>query len=253
VTELEGSTGHDRGTLGTMRNAGVLLQLLSEGPIQVPFSELAERSGLSPSTAHRLLRSLTLAGLVQQDPRSSRYSLGPEIVRLSESYLARQPVLGALAPYLVELRTQTEATVLVGLLIHGSVLYADRVGFEHTGGIFRKPNRVHDAFETAAGRVLLAHAPRDTWDEAVKSSPDGRQFGEEDRAEWARAPYLAHERAEPAPVLEIAVPVTDRSGRVVASLSALASADAFPDGVLAERVALLLRAARAAGQAVGDV
>lgn len=251
MSEPGGSNVHDRGTLGTMRNAAVLLQLLSEGPINVPFSELAERSGLSPSTAHRLLRSLTLAGLVQQDPRSSRYSLGPEVVRLSESYLARQPVLRALAPYLIELRTLTEATVLVGLLIGGSVLYADRVGFEHTGGIFREPHRVHDAFETAAGRVLLAHAQQDTWDEAVKASPVGRQFGEEDRAEWARAPYLALERGEA--VLELAVPVTDRSGRVAASLSALASAAAFSDEVLAERTALLLRAARAAGQAVGDV
>src|SRR5437660_919189 len=88
-----------------MRNAGVLLQLLSEGPLQVSFTELSERSGLSPSTAHRLLRSLVLAGLVQQDPRTSRYSLGLRVVRLSESYLARQPVLRALGPYLVELRT----------------------------------------------------------------------------------------------------------------------------------------------------
>jgi IclR family acetate operon transcriptional repressor len=253
LSESGGSNGHDRATLGTMRNASVLLQLLGEGPIHVPFSELAQRAGLSPSTTHRLLRSLALAGLVQQDPRSSRYSLGPEVVRLSESYLARQPVLRALAPYLIELRTHTEATVLVGLLIGGSVLYADRVGFEHTGGIFREPHRVHDAFETAAGRLLLAHAPRDTWDEAVKASPIGRQFSDEDRAEWARASYLAVERAEPASVLELAVPVIDRSGRVAASLSALASAAASSDEMLAERAALLLRAARAAGQAVGDV
>src|SRR5256714_14886717 len=120
----EGGAGaHDRGTLGTMRNAAVLLQLLSEGPLQVPFTELSERSGLSPSTTHRLLRSLVLAGLVQQDPRTSRYSLGLHVVRLSESYLSRQPVLRALGPYLVELRTLTEATVLVELLVGGAGLF----------------------------------------------------------------------------------------------------------------------------------
>jgi IclR family acetate operon transcriptional repressor len=236
-----------------MRNAAVLLQLLSEGPLQVPFTELSERSGLSPSTAHRLLRSLVLAGLVQQDPRTSRYSLGQHVVRLSESYVARQPVVRALGPYLVELRTMTEATVLVGLLIGGSVLYADRVDAEHIGGIFRQTERIHDAFETAAGRVLLGHAEPGAWELARASSPIGVAFDDKDRERWATAPWLALERTEPAGAVEIAVPVRDRSGRVVAALAALASAKAFSDDVHAERAAVLVRAARAAGQAIGDV
>src|ERR1043165_6154307 len=153
MNEAAGGNGHDRGTLGTLRNAAVLLELLSQGPLQVSFTELSDRSGLSPSTAHRLLRSLVLAGLVQQDPRTSRYSLGVHVVQLSESCLPRQPVLRALGPYLVELRTLTEATVLVVLLIGGSVLYADRLDAEQSGGIFRQTDRIHDAFETAAGRI----------------------------------------------------------------------------------------------------
>lgn len=252
MSEGGSGNGHDRGTLGTMRNAAVLLQLLSEGPLQVPFTELSERSGLSPSTAHRLLRSLVLAGLVQQDPRTSRYSLGLHVVRLSESYLARQPVLRALGPYLVELRTLTEATVLVGMLVGGSVLYADRVDAEHAGGIFRQPERVHDACETAAGRILLGHADPGSWDGARAASSSAVAFDEQDRAGWGAADWLAVERTEPSGAVEIAVPVRDRSGRVVAALSALAAAKALPDEVHAERAAILLRAARAAGQAVGD-
>jgi len=254
MSEAAGSgNGHDRGTLGTMRNAGVLLQLLSEGPLQVSFTELSERSGLSPSTAHRLLRSLVLAGLVQQDQRTARYSLGLRVVRLSESYLARQPVLRALGPYLVELRTLTEASVLVGLLVGGSVLYADRVDAEHAGGIFRQTERVHDAFETAGGRVLLGHADQAAWAEARTVSPIGPAFDVAAREAWAAAPWLAVERTEPAGAVEIAVPVRDRSGRVVAALSALAAAKTLTEDVHPERAAVLLRAAKAAGQAVGNV
>ena len=78
-----------RGTLGTVRNAATLLDLLSDGPAFQQLSDLAERSGLSLPTVHRLLRSLVAAGLVEQDPASSRYSLGSELVRLSERYLDR--------------------------------------------------------------------------------------------------------------------------------------------------------------------
>ena len=45
----------------------------------------------------------------------------------------------------------------------------------------------------------------------------------------------------------------DRSGRVVAALSALAAAKTLTEDVHAERAAVLVRAAKAAGQAVGDV
>jgi IclR family acetate operon transcriptional repressor len=92
------------------------LQILGDGAVFLSLSELAERSGMSPSTTHRVVRSLVDAGLVGQDPRTSRYSLGPEIVRLSEGYLARIPIVKTAAPYLVELRALTKATVLVALL-----------------------------------------------------------------------------------------------------------------------------------------
>ena len=68
---------------------------------------------MSVPTVHRLLRSLVLADLVEQDPRSSRYSLGPELVRLSHRYLARLPILGALAPFLSQLRDLVRATIVV--------------------------------------------------------------------------------------------------------------------------------------------
>src|SRR6266511_2037627 len=73
-----------RGTLGTVRNAMLLLDLLSEGPPYQQLTDLAERSGLSLPTVHRLLRSLAVSGLVEQDPASLRYGLGPELVRLPQ-------------------------------------------------------------------------------------------------------------------------------------------------------------------------
>jgi DNA-binding transcriptional ArsR family regulator len=84
---MDGDT--HRGSLGTVRNATLLLSLLAEGPAYNQLTDLAERSGMSLPTVHRILRSLALAGLVEQDPRSLRYSLGPEVVRLAERYLDR--------------------------------------------------------------------------------------------------------------------------------------------------------------------
>src|SRR3712207_6393308 len=123
------------GTLGTIRNAGLLLELLSTRPLHQQLRDLAARSGLTLPTVHRLLRSLTRLGLVSQDPITHGYALGPELVRMSESYLSRLPVVQALAPYLFELRNSTKATVQVALLVGAQVVYVDRVDGEHVEGL----------------------------------------------------------------------------------------------------------------------
>jgi IclR family acetate operon transcriptional repressor len=247
-----------RGTLGTVRNATLLLQLLSEGPAYNQLTDLAERSGMSLPTVHRLLRSLALAGLVEQDPRSLRYSLGPEVVRLSERYLDRLPVLRALGPYLVELRDTTRVTVLVAILVRTSVLYVDRVDGEDEAGIFRETHRIHDALDTAAGRLLLARGDADNWAEAVaawgSAAGAGRpRLSARDRAVWHKAPYLVLGPDDTRETAEVAVPVVDSRGAARAALCASANPKTFPEEILAAQVASqLIRAARAAGRAISD-
>lgn len=239
-----------RATLGTVRHAAQLFRLLSEGPAHHQLTDLAERSGMSLPTVHRLLRSLAAAGLVQQDPRSLRYGLGPELVLLAERYLERLPVLNALSPYLVELRNATKATVLVALRIGRSVVYTDRIEGDADWERFRESHRCHDALETAAGRVLMANAPLQTWTEAVGCSPDGSQYTDGDRTAWARSPYVLTRRRFPEG-LEIAVAVRDAGGCVPAALSATGNPDLLPDD-FAESVGLQLsRVARLAGRTLG--
>jgi IclR family acetate operon transcriptional repressor len=239
-----------RGTLGTVRNATLLLSLLAEGPAYNQLTDLAERSAMSLPTVHRLLRSLALAGLVEQDPRSLRYSLGPEIVRLSERYLDRLPALRALSPYLRELRDTTKTTILVALLVRTSIIYVDRVDGEEGAGVFRESHRVHAALDTAAGRLLLARSPADTWAEAIEGRP---RPSTRDRRTWAEAPFLILGPDGDRAMVEVAAPVVDRSGRPLAALCARGDPATFlEDGLRSDVVPPLIRAARAAGRTVAD-
>jgi IclR family transcriptional regulator, acetate operon repressor len=223
------------GTLGTVRNAVLLLDLLSEGPPYQQLTDLAERSGLSLPTAHRLLRSLAAPGLVEQDPESQRYSLGPELVRLSERYLARLSVVRTMAPYLVELRNTTKETILAALLMRGSTVYVDRIEGEHVGDIFRESGRIRPALATAPGRLLAARASDAVWTEAVAggSGDDGR-LTPRDRASLAAA---AHVVTVDAPHRwEAAVPVTPLGGEAVAAIAATGSLERHSQEAVVERI-----------------
>src|SRR5918999_5734669 len=222
------------GTLGTVRNAVLLLDLLSEGPRYQQLTDLAERSGLSLPTAHRVLRSLAAPGLVEQDPASQRYSLGPELVRLSERYLARLSLVRTMAPYLVELRNSTKETILAALLMRGSTVYVDRIEGEHVGDIFRESGRIRPALATASGRLLAARASNAVWTEAVRNgSPDGR-VTPADRASWAAAPHLVTVDADDR--WEAAVPVTPLGGEAVAGIAATGKPERHPQEGVAQLI-----------------
>ena len=240
-----------RGGLGTVRNAVRLLELLGEGAAYQQLTDLAERSGMSVPTVHRLLRSLVLADLVVQDPRSSRYGLGPELTRLSHHYLSRLPLLGALSPYLSQLRDQLERTVHVEVLVHGEVVYVDRVdGTER--GPYRDAHRVAPALSCAGGRILAARSGDEAWRRAWERAEDEDRDEATDtaRANWQTADNLAHLPHDPTLPAEVAVPVLDGQGEVVAALAANVD-DPTDEQAVRDVASRLARAARAAGRTLG--
>ena len=235
-----------RGSLGTVRNAVTLLHLLADGPPYQHLTDLAEQSGLSVPTVHRLLRSLSLAGLVEQDTHSARYGLGPELVRFSHRYLARLPVLAALSPYLPGLRDTLGASVYIALYLRGSVAYVDRVE-GGDGGLYREPHRLAPALSTAPGRLLAARADDTGWAQALARADEAeRRTAGQERAAWRTTDHLAL----PVPgreTIEVAVPVVDGSGRTAAALVAMVG----DDDLVAKAAVELTRATGAAGRMLG--
>ena len=58
-----------------------------QGTRRMSLSELATRLDLAPSTTHGIVRSLVEHGMVVQERGSSRYQLGPAVLRLGNVYL----------------------------------------------------------------------------------------------------------------------------------------------------------------------
>ena len=67
--------------------AARILAVLGAGPPRLGVTEIAERAGLAKPTVHGLLRTLEHHDLVAQDPDTGKYSLGPGVVSLGNSFL----------------------------------------------------------------------------------------------------------------------------------------------------------------------
>ena len=243
---MTGTEADLRGSLGTVRNAVTLLQLLADGGQYQHLTDLAEQSGLSVPTVHRLLRSLSLAGLVEQDTHSARYGLGPELVRFSHRYLGRLPVLTALSPYLPAVRDALGTSVHVALYLRGTVAYVDRVD-AGDGGLYREPHRLAAALSTAPGRMLAARADDTGWQQALARADDAeRRLAGRHRTAWREADHLAVPAAG-REAIEVAVPVVDGSGRTAAALVAVVG----DEDLVAKAAVELGRATGAAGRMLG--
>jgi IclR family acetate operon transcriptional repressor len=215
-----------RGTLGTVRNASTLLDLLSYGPAYQQLSDLAERSGLSLPTVHRLLRSLVAADIVEQDPVSSRYSLGPELVRLSERYLDRLPLLQRLRPYLVDLRNRTSATVVVAMLVRDMVVNVERIDGVDAGESVQRMARSSPAHHTAAGRLLLGRAGPAAWKRYLNGGLDDAP-SVTTLETWAEADLLDGMVEGLRGHAEVAVPIVRPNGSAAAALVATGGPSTF--------------------------
>lgn len=251
ATGSTSGNGSARGGLGTIRNAVRLLDLLAEGPPLHHLTDLAARSGMSVPTVHRLLRSLVQADYAVQDPATSRYGLGPQLTRLSKHYLARSAILAALAPFVVALRNQLAATISVYVLAGREVMCIDQVDGDDRGP-FRRSPRALPALDTAAGRVLAAHAAPEVWAEVLSAAaPETVELAQAHRDEWAAANHIHLPAVVADHVDEVAVPLRDAEGTVVAALAADVPTGA-DEAHVRTAAAALERTAVSCGRSIGN-
>jgi DNA-binding IclR family transcriptional regulator len=84
-----------------------LLRIVGRKPAGSPLVELVRESGFTRPTVHRLLSSLAAEGLLDQDPNSGNWVLGPEILLMGWVASARFPLEDIARPSLRRLAEET--------------------------------------------------------------------------------------------------------------------------------------------------
>jgi IclR family KDG regulon transcriptional repressor len=217
-------------------------------------SELARRSGLSKSTAFRVLKMLERNGVVERV--GSNYRLGSRLHELGTRVYSAQhdQIRDVLTPFGADLYELTHQTVHLAALHGSDVVYIGKLyGHRRSPAPTAVGTRV-PAHCTALGKVLLAFDP-DAFDAAISSElPALTQRSITDSCTLAaqlmrvRQEGIAYDDEEAALGLTcVAAPVFGAGNRVVAALSVSGPVGEFD----ARKVAgALRRVARASSHAL---
>ena len=158
TSPVGGPTGPRSGTQSIER-AVALLECVGASERSLGLSEIARAVGLTPSTTHRLLRALVVAGYVEQEPTTEQYRLGLGIAVLGQralehaGYRVAKPVLDGLS-------ARTGESVSLGIRRGNEVVVIEQAAsasplrFDHPAGA---ELALH---ASAMGKVMLANAAR---------------------------------------------------------------------------------------------
>ncbi|MBB5937004.1 IclR family transcriptional regulator [Streptomyces zagrosensis] len=153
----EKDTTADRpaGLIGAVDNVLRLLRLFEDHEM-IRVNQVSRDMGLSRSTVHRLLSTLSYHEFVEQDTHSRAYRPGPVLVDIGLSVVRNMDIRSLARGSLVQLRDETDETVHLATRRGTEVLYIDSVESEQTVRVSSRIGWCLPAHATAAGKVMLA-------------------------------------------------------------------------------------------------
>jgi DNA-binding IclR family transcriptional regulator len=139
----------------------LLFSFQPDAPEQSLF-QISRRLRFPPSTTRRLLKTMMLRRLVQQDPITKLYRLGPGVFYLASVAKEGLDVRRIALPVMERLRDVTGENTTLHELRDGRRVCVEKVESKQ---VLRDTILIGDQFPAhcgASGKVLLAHLPTDT-------------------------------------------------------------------------------------------
>ena len=218
-----------------------LIDVLASREDAISLKEISERTGLHPSTTHRILNDLALGRFVDR-PEAGSYRLGMRLLELGNLVKDRLNVRDAAVPHMRELHKLIQQPVNLSVRQGDEIVYVERAFSERSGmQVVRAIGGRAPLHLTSVGKLFLAmddpqrvraYATRTGLSGQTRNSITQLQVLERELSR-VRQYAVARDNEE----LELGVRcmasgIHDDQGKLVAGLSISAPADRLDEGWL---------------------
>ena len=230
------------------------MAILAAHPAGMTLTEMAAAAGLTRAGARRLLLTLVAAGYAAQDGR--RFALTPRLLGLARQWLDGTSLWTFAEPHMRVVAAQLKESCSAAVLSDEDVVYVARVPGERIMSVALHVGTRLPAYCTSMGRVLLSDLGEAELEAFLASRSDQQAYGKDShRPARASRPDRASCRAGLCGIVDeeleiglrsIAVPIRDRSGRIVAAINVSTQSGRFTVAAMRREILPLLQ--RAAGE-----
>jgi DNA-binding IclR family transcriptional regulator len=236
---MDDKSSNGRGSRGiqSVEVGGQLLLALAHHGRPMALKDLAREAGMAPAKAHPYVVSFGKLGLIEQEPGSGHYGLGPLALQLGLISLQQYDPVRLATPLIEELAQLTGQTMAIAVWGNRGptiVRVSEPPGPVH---VAMRHGTVMSVTGTASGWLFAAYRPRESVLAllAQEQTPVDASF--ETRLAEVREHGMARAVDLSVPgVSALAAPVFDGAGTMVLSITGIGSTAAFDtrwDGALA--------------------
>lgn len=145
---------HLTGSVQALDRGLNLLAIIAEAD-GLPLTSIAQRAGIAPSTAHRILTTLKTNGFVQDDTHGN-YLIGVQAFRVGSAFLRNRKLAEVGRPTLRRLMEDSGETANIAIEIDGSVVFISQMESHRSIRAFHRPGARGPMHASSLGKAMLA-------------------------------------------------------------------------------------------------
>lgn len=240
-----------------------IVDILDSFSLEAPVlgvREAARKTGLSHSTAGRLMANMKTLGLLNQDPETLSYMMGAKVLAWAGIYTVTSDIRSISLPIMVRLQEETRETISLYVLEGNERVCVERLESPETVRIVARIGRRIPLYAGSAGKVFLAFLPEERRQEilaATEMVPMTRRTitdMEELRSDLNRIRKRGYAISKGEWILEaagVAAPIFDQYGRISAALTISGPAQRFTEEKINETIPLVKSGAEEISRELG--
>ena len=215
-----------------------LIDVLAEGEESLSLKDISEKTGLHPSTAHRILNDIATGRFVDR-PESGTYRLGMRLLELGNVVKARLSVRDAALGPMRDLHKLTQQPVNLSMRQGDEIIYVERSFSERSGmQVVRAIGGRAPLHLTSTGKLFLAaedaarvsaYAARTGLAGNTRNSITQASALERDLAKVRQSGFARDNEELELGVRCVAAGIYDDQNKLVAGLSISAQADSLSE------------------------
>jgi IclR family acetate operon transcriptional repressor len=147
------------GYVKSLDKALSLLERIGEIDDGLPLSDLAQRVGLPPSTAHRLLTTLERRRFVQFDNSQRRWCIGVQCFTVGSAFLPRRDLVRTALPFMRQLMEASGETVNLAVESNGEAVFLAHVESNEMMRASSRPGSRVPLHGSAVGKAIMSFMP----------------------------------------------------------------------------------------------